>query len=302
MIDIHSHLGDILEPGGGGLIWRTGVTKKAGFDVVSLSEAGLHSGLPFGERFVYRLSLDLITKSDVIRNATATLENMQASLNRNNVDYIAVMPIEPYVGFKDLLEAHRRDGRVLPFTSVDFTEPHDVAQTLAADVAAGARGLKLHPVLQQKRADSPEMMAAVEAFAPHGLPVLIHTGVSSYYFGQEKTTRQKPQYGEIEPIRKLMAAFPQVNFIAGHSGLYDIADVLELLPGLKNVHAEISFQGVGKVRKLIKAFGPERVVLGSDWPYGNQEPAMKIARKACKGDPGLERAVTHDNAARLLGL
>ncbi len=302
MIDIHSHLGDILEPDGGGLIWRTGVTKKAGFDVVSVSEAGLHGGLPFGERLVYGLIMGLVSKAEVARNATATLENMQATLNRNNVGYIAVMPIEPYVGFKDLLEAHKRDSRVLPFTSVDFTRPHDVAEALAADVAAGARGLKLHPVIQQKRADSPEMMAAVEAFAPHGLPVLIHTGVSSYYFGQEKTTRQKSEYGEIESIRNLMAAFPKVNFIAGHSGLYDIPDVLELLPVLKNVYAETSFQSVGKVRKLIKAFGPQRVVLGSDWPYGNQEPAMKIARKACKGDAALERAITHDNAAGLLGL
>lgn len=302
MIDIHSHLGDILEPEGGRLIRQKGVTKKCGFDVVSVSEAGMHSGLPFGERFVYRLMMGLISKAEVARNATATLENMQATLDGNGIDHIAVMPIEPHVGFKDLLEAHKQDSRVLPFTSVDFSREHDMDQALASDVEAGARGLKLHPVIQKARADSPEMLNAVEAFAPHGLPVLIHTGVSSYYFGQEKATRQKSEYGEIEPIRNLMAAFPQVNFIAGHSGLYDIPDVLELLPGLKNVYAETSFQSVGKVLKLVKAFGPERVVMGSDWPYGNHAPAVKIVRKACKGDEALERMIMHENAAGLLGL
>ncbi|WP_167320883.1 amidohydrolase family protein [Desulfosudis oleivorans] len=49
-------------------------------------------------------------------------------------------------------------------------------------------------------------------------------------------------------------------------------------------------------------FGPERVLFGSDWLFGNPEPMIKIVKAACRSDAGLARRVFYDNAAQLLGL
>jgi predicted TIM-barrel fold metal-dependent hydrolase len=57
---------------------------------------------------------------------------------------------------------------------------------------------------------------------------------------------------------------------------------------------------VTRVRQLIDAFGPERVLFASDWPYGNRAPALAIVREACRGDHALERRILFSNAAELL--
>jgi predicted TIM-barrel fold metal-dependent hydrolase len=54
------------------------------------------------------------------------------------------------------------------------------------------------------------------------------------------------------------------------------------------------------MRDLIQAAGAERVLFGSDWPWGNRKPALKILSKACRGDFHLERRILFENAAQLL--
>jgi predicted TIM-barrel fold metal-dependent hydrolase len=53
---------------------------------------------------------------------------------------------------------------------------------------------------------------------------------------------------------------------------------------------------------LISTFGPDRVLFGSDWPFGNRPPAVEIVKRACRGDKGLERRIFFENAAELLGV
>ncbi len=38
IIDIHTHLGDILNPGGGDLIFQENIRKQIGFDMISFSD------------------------------------------------------------------------------------------------------------------------------------------------------------------------------------------------------------------------------------------------------------------------
>ncbi|UCE87724.1 MAG: amidohydrolase, partial [Deltaproteobacteria bacterium] len=189
--------------------------------------------------------------------------------------------------------------RIIPFTGVDYAVDSDPGSALAADVAAGARGLKLHPIIQKVPLTSESTRAAVEAFAVHDLPILFHCGISSYYLGAERD-REEPRYGCVAHAVELVRAFPRVPFIAGHAGLFEVRAVMGRLAGFPNVWVDTSFQSVARVRQLIAAFGPERVLFASDWPYGNRPPALEIARRACRGDRGIERRILFDNAAELL--
>jgi len=302
IIDIHCHLGDILYPDGGRLIFDRGVRKAGGFDIISMSEASLHNTMGGTLALVDKFMSGLVTRAERKRNATATLENIRASLDAAGVAYAACMPIPPHVTFDDLARAAEADDAILPFTGVDYSRMQDVEARLREDVARGARGLKLHPIIQRQALDSPETMAAVEAFAPQGRPVLFHCGISSYYLGAEKKSRQRSELGRIEDARRLAAAFPGVRFIAGHAGLFEVGRVMELLGPLENVAVDISFQSVASIRKLVEVFGPERVLYASDWPYGNHRPPIKAVVKACRGDDGLAGMILGENAARLLNL
>jgi len=301
IIDIHTHLGDILNSRGGGLIGRKGVRKKIFYDVISHSELMLHSGFPeFIEQWLYKRLYPLVTRASRARNAAATLENMQRSLDESGISFTACMPIPPCLTFAELKKARDLDSRIIPFTGIDFSAENDIGASLREDVAQGAKGLKLHPIIQRMPLNSRQTLAAIETFAAYDLPVLFHCGISSYYLPPEQKIREDATLGEIYYARDLVAAFPNVKFIAGHAGLFKYRDVIELLSSYPNVWVDTSIQSPAHVRELLRAFGPERVMYASDWPFGNRLPAIKIIKKACKGDAYLERRIFYENAASLL--
>jgi predicted TIM-barrel fold metal-dependent hydrolase len=297
IIDCHGHLGNILYPGGGELIFRKGVKKRFGIDVTAFSERWLHAAMP---DVVLRLLSTQITRSQRARNETATLENMRRSMDKAGVEKMVCLSVPPHVTFEDLRRAAEIDPGVIPFTGVDFTRQDDVQASLDADVAAGARGLKLHPVIQKEPLNSERTFEVVEAFSVHGFPVLFHAGVFSYYLGAEKSRNQVTSYGEIHYARDLVTAFPKVDFIAGHAGLFLVDDVTAMLGSCSNVYVDITIQSPAAIRRLIDVFGPEKVLYGSDWPWGNHVPGIKAVRKACKGDRTLEDLIFYENAAGLL--
>ncbi len=302
IIDIHTHLGDILYLNGGQLIDQKRVEKKIFFDIISLSEFMLHTGISDTiDQWLYKKVYTLVTRASRARNATATLENMRRSMDETGIVKSACMPIPPYLTFDDLRRAQAKDAGVIPFTGIDYTKEYDIDSALKADVANGAKGMKLHPIIQRVSLDMEKTFAAVEAFAPYGLPVLFHCGVSSYYLGAEQHQKENAVLGEIAYARDLVANFPNVIFIAGHAGLFQYRDVMDLLGGFKNVMVDTSVQSPGHIRELLKVFGPERVMYASDWPYGNRKPAVKIVKKACCADKALERRIFYENAAELLG-
>ena len=210
------------------------------------------------------------------------------------------MPIPPNVTFADLRAAANKDPRIIPFGGVDFTQAHDVEASLAADVHAGAKGLKLHPILQGAALTDRRTVEEVEAFAPHEFPILMHTGIANYYSEKADKIREKPSFGKIQYARDLIKSFPKVTFIVGHAGLAEIGEVLEMLSGFKNVWVDISFQNVLNARQLIETFGPGRVLYASDWPFGERNAPIRIVKKASRGDKTVEKRIFYENAAELL--
>lgn len=258
----------------------------------------LHREFGFGD-FFYRLLGRQVTLAERERNFTATLENMSRSMNESGVTHTVCMPVPPYVTFEDLNAARLRDGRIIPFTGIDFTRDYDIDSTLRSDVARGARGLKLHPIIQNIPLIDKKTMKAVQSFSQFKLPVLFHCGYSSYYRGTEKS-RQNTAYGEIWYAAELVSSFPNVPFIAGHAGIFEVKDVIKMLAVYPNVYVDTSFQSPHRIRQLIKAFGPERVMFASDWPYGNRIPGLKSVRAASRGDRTLEDMILWRNAEKLL--
>ncbi len=300
IIDIHSHIGDNLHPNGGNIIDKTGIRrKKLLIDPISSFELFNYHSLGVGAN-TFKFFGKFMINAQAVRNASATLENTGRSLDKAGVDYTVCLPTSThYVSFDEIKAASEKDKRIIPFTGVDHTKSYDYSKTFAKDVANGAKGLKLHPILQRTSLADKKTFEIVEVFASYNLPVLFHCGVSSYYWGQEKEMEQ-PELGNIIYAQKLVEAFPKVRFIAGHAGLFQVNDCIELLSGFKNVWVDTSFHNSSTIRRLIKAFGAEKVMFASDWPFGNRRTSIKTTRKACRQDKGLERRIFYENAAELL--
>lgn len=297
IIDIHCHLGDILYPSGGQRI-LSDVPMARPFDPDGLRRRALYGFHGLDDTFYELPRVQwLMTRAERMRNFTGTLKNLSAGLDRYGIDYAAAMPLAPNVTFDDLLPAAQADPRVLPFGSIDFTRP-DQADQARRQLAAGARGFKLHPILQ--RVD-PAGTAVAEALSalPAGTMVMVHAGTANYYPSAEQHL-QAQEFGYIQGIARMAQAFPGLNFVAAHGGLRQFADVLSELSPLPNAFVDTSFVSPDGIRALLDAFGERRVLFASDWPWGFHTTGLAAVRKACSGNT-LEN-VLGGNAQRLLGI
>jgi predicted TIM-barrel fold metal-dependent hydrolase len=300
IIDAHSHLGNNQYTNGGALIEKKGV-KPTRFDSMTMYE-NFHYRFPSFNALMYKLYKPFVVHDTIKRAETGTRENMRNSMDEAGVSYTVCLPISlNYVSFAELVAAKEKDPGIIPFTGVDHTADYDYNQVYASHVRAGAKGLKLHPIIQKLSLADKKTFAIVEAFAPYELPVLFHCGIAYYYSGIEKKN-QTPEFGAIKYAEELVRSFPKVNFIAGHSGMWQVQDAIDLLGKYKNVWVDTSFQPAEYIRKLIKTFGPEKVLYASDWPYGRRIPAIATVKAVCRGDAHLEKLIFQDNAARLMKL
>ena len=304
IIDVHTHVGDILNYGGCSVIDKENLPDRnlfdTGFKLRNLIDAGWYAGLikyrHKGEQPPY-LIREWGTFSNRLRNSVASVENMQLSLDASGVTYTCCLPIPPYVTFDDVRSI--MDRRVIPFTGVDFTTTCDLQEKFGCDVWRGARGMKLHPIVQKVPLTSPSVCEAVEIFGVYNLPVLFHSGVTSYYHGKEKS-RQEPAFGGIADAVTLVSNFPSVPFIVGHAGGIEVAEVISRLPKFSNVFVDTSFQSPENICALVNAFGSDRVLFASDWPYGDRVKSLQLVGEACKGDLYLREKILYLNSARLL--
>ncbi len=301
IIDAHAHLGDVLWPDGGRVIRRKGLSSSFFLDPISLDEALVFREPKLFGRFLRRLLAGRITRAEQARSACASLENMMASMDKNGVSHCVCLPVSPCVVFEDIAAPAGETSRLLPFTTLRLDLADKMEEAAKRDAQAGAVGVKLHAILQNTSYTDPVTYSALEVIQSLGLPVLFHCGEWAYYLPRDPR-RDTPHLGQISYAKKMVADFPKLRFIAGHAGLFEVREAIRELAGCKNVAVDTSFQPPETIRDLAAAFGPDRVLFGSDWPFGNQGPSIKSVKLACRNDKPLANRILYDNAAELFGL
>lgn len=161
----------------------------------------------------------------------------------------------------DAAAAH--PGRIVPFCRLDPMRP-DAPGALRAAAAAGARGLKLHPVAQRFRPEEPEVAELVRAAASLGMPVLIHAGYGA-----------RPLAG---PVGALVDAAPGARILLAHAGRGDARALAARLAGWPEVMLDTSLAALAD----LVALPPERLCFGSDRPYGDHATALGLVAAAAR--------------------
>ncbi|MBR1586662.1 MAG: amidohydrolase family protein, partial [Clostridia bacterium] len=190
----------------------------------------------------------------------------------------------------------------------------DWAPELERLAAAGVRGVKLHPPYQGVDFDDPRYLRILKKAAALKLPVLIHAGLDVGLPGAEQATPEK--------IARAVDAVPEATLILAHMGGWRCWDqAARLLPGYP-VYLDTSFSlgsmtgnGDGFYRTpeetrmlepdafvaIIRRFGADRVLFGTDSPWGDQAACVDAFR-ALPLTEAEQTAILEKNAARLLGL
>ena len=121
----------------------------------------------------------------------------------------------------------------------------------------GLRGLKMHPDSQQFAIDDPRLFPAYEAVQDK-IPVILHMGDKRF------------DYSHPSRLRRVLEQFPKLQVIAAHFGGYGMYETAyELLHDkdcIFDVSSSMMFMEDGVAEKYIRAFGPERMAFGTDYP------------------------------------
>ncbi|HMR10951.1 MAG TPA: amidohydrolase family protein, partial [Polyangiaceae bacterium] len=93
---------------------------------------------------------------------------------------------------------------------------------------------------------------------------------------------------------------PETTFVLGHTGALEVEEALELQRSFDNVWVEVASQSLTGVRRILERADPEKIMLGSDWPFYHQSMPLAKVLIATDGDAALRSKVLRENAARLL--
>ena len=204
-----------------------------------------------------------------------------------------------------ICDVAREHPSITPFVAAD---PHVLGGEAGAahlrEVAEdrGARGIKIHPIVQRFFPDDPRMGPIYGVCQELGLTVLSHSGLA----------RGAEQWAEPNAFGPLLQAFPRLTLLMAHLGggswtqtrafaaafptaTFDLCEIIEWT-GAPNAPTD------DDLGTLIEDIGPDRVVMGSDYPWYDLGHTVERVMSV----PGLSdeerRGILGANAARILGL
>lgn len=192
-----------------------------------------------------------------------------------------------------IAECVRQSGGV--FTGLGTLHPY--SDNLKADfdelIALGLRGVKLHPDFQKIAIDDPYCQE-IYRLCSGKIPVLLHTGDYRY------------DYSNPERMKKMLYMFPDCTFIGAHFGGWSVWDeAVAKLSSYPNFYVDTSssFSDISpeKAKQLIKAYTPDRVLFGTDYPLGNSEKETAMLKAAVENKQDLCK-ILYKNAAKLFGV
>jgi predicted TIM-barrel fold metal-dependent hydrolase len=224
-----------------------------------------------------------------------TLEQLLSQLDRADARRACVFPLhdperKPAYSVPNdrvLAWAANSEGRLIPFCRLDPAE--DPLAEAERCLAAGARGIKLHPRAQDFDFDGREMDEVFELADTAGVPILIHAG------------RGLPPLAE--GLVDLALRHPGAVLILAHGAICDQGILTTRLADHPGVLYDISCFFPLDVIELFARVPAERIVFASDPPYGLPATTLYMAlRVAWKAglDEDTTRAVLGGTMAALL--
>lgn len=186
-----------------------------------------------------------------------------------------------------LAEADASGGRLVPFCRLD---PAAAAREEAERcLAAGARGLKLHPRAERFTLDHPAVKDLLALADERSLPVLVHAG------------RGIPALGR--HALELAERFPRARLILAHAGVSDLSWIWRHAADRPNLFFDTSWWNPTDLLALLTLVPPGQVLFASDAPYGTPlQSTLLVMRCALQAGLGEEqlRALAGGQLGRVL--
>ena len=310
-IDSHMHIYPTREEGlrqkaGGYVVWEYGDKPDVRFshyggDLEDSLEAIDKSG------FSKALVVNLFTVSRARQHAISGLpEGLDAYERRQAISNIASTMAERLREFNiwacDLVKPH---PQLVPFIAADpGALPGEEGAAHVRDMVEnhGARGIKFHPVVQQFHMADRRMWPIYRTCQELGIPIVAHSGPA----------RGGEPYAEPRAFGETLKVFPELKLVLAHMGGGTWQQSLEIARPYANAFFDcceiIEWTGASnspsdrQLARLIKDVGPQRVMLGSDFPWYDLDHTVERVMELPVLSSEEKEAILGANAARIIGL
>src|SRR5688572_21169703 len=194
---------------------------------------------------------------------------------------------------------------MIAFASVNPARGKSAADEAERLIAAGARGFKLHPPLQQFRANDQIAYPFYEVVNAARLPVVIHTGHSGIGTGMPGGGGVRLKYGNPMDIDDVAVDFPDMPIILAHPSFPWQDEAISICLHKPQVYIDLSGWSpkyfsptlVQYANTLLK----QKMLFGSDFPLIKPDRWLSDFEKIGIRDE-VRPLILKENAVRLLGL
>jgi hypothetical protein len=204
-----------------------------------------------------------------------------------------------------ICELARKHAELIPFVILDpYALSPDESEARLREMVANhdARGVKLHPVIQQFFPSDKRMWPTYRTCVELGIPILSHSGAA----------RGSKQYAEPRAFVEVLREFPKLTLVLAHLGGAAWQQTLEVARKYQNAYFDCSevIEWAGapsaptfrELAQLIKDVGPQRVMMGTDFPWYDLDRTIGLVKALPILSEEEKEGILGINATHILGI
>lgn len=255
----------------------------------------------FPEKIASRVIDSLsLAAGGLIPNHGGTVESLKKESLKNGAEKVVLLniatnPKQEY-NVNSFAISLLEDDVIIPFGSIN-PDSENIDSELKRLSDAGIKGIKLHPDYQHFFVDENRMLPIYEKIASYGFITVFHAGVDIGY--------PTPVHCTPEMLRKVIPHFGSSPVVAAHFGGFRLwEDVIEYLSD-SDIYIDTSFSA-GRIsksaaRKILNAFNNDKILFGSDMPWGNTADEISYISSLCESGKQRDK-ILYKNARKLLNI
>lgn len=228
--------------------------------------------------------------SDYLTSETYSVEMMLHDMDAAKIDMAVGCSLGQMIDNDYTASVGQKySDRIIPFCQVNARDAEAADQVRRNHDKHGFKGLKLHPVLHGYHVVDHGLLAPVfEACAEREMIILFNAldDAFAHPLGIEEIARH----------------FPSVPTLIAHMGtVWNVTEAILVAGRTSNIYLETSSTQLIEVRMAYRDLGPEKIIMGTDWPGSDFEmERMKIAKSV--KDPDHRSLIEGGNLVKLLNL
>ena len=254
----------------------------------------------FPEKIAEKAIATLKAKSHTENFLDGTIKTLVGSMKSAGINFsvlqpVATKPEQVQSINNNAIKINSKYENIISFGAIhpDFKNFHEELKRISQ---AGIKGIKLHPVYQGVNADDERYIEILRCANECNLAVLIHAGRDIGFPNDDKALPEK--------ILKAIKSAPETKIILAHMGGWRCWNEAEkLFADIENICIDtaFSFEYLGEENfvRMIKRFGSERVLFGTDSPWSSQTESVEKIKLLPLTDSEKEK-ILYSNAKQII--